>query len=60
MKPSEPEEPHKIKTERDALLSIVEWAQRREAEAELTLQLLLAAGRVQEARVEQARALARL
>ena len=60
MKPSEPEDPSKIKAERDALISIVESSQKREAEAERTLQLLLTAGHVQEDRVEQARALARL
>lgn len=52
--------PDEIKMERDALQSIVASAQKREAEAERTLQLLLIAGHVQEDRVEQARALARL
>lgn len=47
-------------TERDALQSIVADAQRREAEAERTIALLLAAGHLKEDKLEQARALARL
>jgi len=49
-----------ITQERDALLSIVEGAQRRERESERTIQLLVIAGHVKEDRVNQARELAKL
>lgn len=59
MKPNEPEDYDKIKNERDVLLSIVESAQRRELEANRTIELLVLAGHVKEDRVAQARELAR-
>lgn len=48
-----------VLSERDMLLALVEGAQKREAEAERTLQLLILAGHVDENRVQQARKLAK-
>lgn len=50
--------PEEIRNERDVLQEIVSSAQERERIANLILQLLVAAGHVEQKRVDQARALA--
>ena len=48
-----------LERERNALFAIVEGAQKREAEAERVITLLVAAGVVTEDKIEQAREIAR-
>lgn len=54
-----PEDIEQITQQRDALQSIVGGSQKREAETELTLQLLVLRGDVTQQQVDQARAFAK-